>query len=148
MANFQTSQKEIAARAGVSRATVSYALRNPPKILQATRRRVIALAEELGYRPDPLVRKLMVHLATGRERRTQATVALFIPGYPPSSLEHDLRLRPMLAGAQSQADRHGLHFEQLWLEGVPRMTLTRPGSMAITTSWRPLRSIWRRHSAR
>jgi DNA-binding LacI/PurR family transcriptional regulator len=43
---------EIAARAGVSRGTVSLALRRSPKISATTTERVFNVARELGYRPN------------------------------------------------------------------------------------------------
>lgn len=49
----RVSMGDIAKRLGVSRATVSYALRGHPKISAARRAEVQALAAELGYRPDP-----------------------------------------------------------------------------------------------
>ncbi|HOK00123.1 MAG TPA: LacI family DNA-binding transcriptional regulator [Termitinemataceae bacterium] len=50
--------KEIAERAGVSKATVSFAFNSPWKITDATRQRVLQVAEELEYVPDPLARTL------------------------------------------------------------------------------------------
>ena len=43
---------QIAEEAGVARATVSYALREHPKIPLATATRVRKAAERLGYRPN------------------------------------------------------------------------------------------------
>jgi LacI family transcriptional regulator len=51
--------RTIAEQAGVSHTTVSLALRNSPLILPETRKRVLAIADELGYRPDPMVGKVM-----------------------------------------------------------------------------------------
>ncbi|MCX7655999.1 MAG: LacI family transcriptional regulator [Treponemataceae bacterium] len=50
--------KDIAERAGVSKATVSFAFNSPWKITEATRHRVLQVAEELEYVPDPLARTL------------------------------------------------------------------------------------------
>ena len=44
--------KDIAARAGVSIATVSHAFRNPGRVSDKTRERVLAAASELGYTPN------------------------------------------------------------------------------------------------
>ncbi len=54
---------DVAARAGVSRTTVSFVLNRRPgaQISQATRERVLAAARDLGYRPHPAAR----HLAGG-----------------------------------------------------------------------------------
>ena len=46
---------------GVHPSTVSLALRNDPSISEATRRRVHAAAEKIGYRPDPLLDAFNTH---------------------------------------------------------------------------------------
>jgi DNA-binding LacI/PurR family transcriptional regulator len=66
---------EIARRAGVSRSTVSYALTGNRAVSEATRQRIQAVIDELGYRPNPAARAL-------REGRTR-TIGLVIP---PASL--------------------------------------------------------------
>jgi DNA-binding LacI/PurR family transcriptional regulator len=49
---------DVAARAGVSTALVSIVMRDVPGASAATRRRVLAVAEELGYHPDARARLL------------------------------------------------------------------------------------------
>lgn len=51
--------EEVAKRAGVSLATASYALNNNKKIKEETRKKVLQVAEELGYIPNALARGLM-----------------------------------------------------------------------------------------
>ena len=50
--------KDIAARAGVSIGAVSYALNGRPGVSEATRLRVLTVAEELGWVPDNAARRL------------------------------------------------------------------------------------------
>jgi DNA-binding LacI/PurR family transcriptional regulator len=50
--------REVARRAGVSIATVSYVLNESAPISEETRARVLAAAAELGYRPSALARSL------------------------------------------------------------------------------------------
>ena len=52
----RTSLKDLAAKLGVSIATVSRALRNSPEIGQEMQQRVKALAKELNYRPNQIGR--------------------------------------------------------------------------------------------
>jgi len=54
--------KDIAARAGVSIATVSHAFRNPGRVSRETREKVLKVARDLGYSPN----NLAVSLRTAR----------------------------------------------------------------------------------
>jgi LacI family transcriptional regulator len=59
--------RDIAEKAGVSRMTVSKALRGTKGVSPATRERIRALATEMGYQPNPQVAKAMAAVAkTGR----------------------------------------------------------------------------------
>lgn len=61
------SRKEVAERAGVSVATVSYVLNGKPGVSEQTRRKVHAVMSELGYKPSYAARALKIkktnHLA-------------------------------------------------------------------------------------
>ncbi|MCV2394220.1 LacI family transcriptional regulator [Actinotalea sp. M2MS4P-6] len=65
--------KDVARAAGVSAATVSYVINDHPgqKITDATRKRVLEAAEQLGYQPSEAARAL--------RRGTSQTVLLLIP---------------------------------------------------------------------
>ncbi len=52
---------EIAQRLGVASSTISRALRNDPRISIDLRNRVRSVADELGYKPNPLVSALMAN---------------------------------------------------------------------------------------
>jgi LacI family transcriptional regulator/LacI family repressor for deo operon, udp, cdd, tsx, nupC, and nupG len=52
------SIRDVAARAGVSPATVSRVFTRPDTVAQETRNRVIAVADELSYSPHPVARSL------------------------------------------------------------------------------------------
>jgi DNA-binding LacI/PurR family transcriptional regulator len=49
---------DIAQRAGVSKVAVSYALAGKPGVSEATRRRIVAIAEEIGFNPNSAARAL------------------------------------------------------------------------------------------
>ncbi len=52
--------QDIAKRLGLSSTTISLALRDHPRISQATKDRIRALIAELNYEPDPVARALVV----------------------------------------------------------------------------------------
>ena len=62
---------DVAAEAGVAPSTVSRSFTNPGRVNDATREHVLAVAAELGYRPNPAARAL----ESGRTN----TVALVLP---------------------------------------------------------------------
>lgn len=66
--------EDVARACGVSVATVSRALRGLPNVSPATRKRVMKVATDLGYRPDPNAARL----AAGKT----ATVALCVTAIP------------------------------------------------------------------
>lgn len=63
--------KDIAEKAGVSKTAVSFAFNNPERISKATYRRIMDIAKEIGYSPDPIARIL----ATRQTR----TIGLLLP---------------------------------------------------------------------
>lgn len=73
--------RDVAKAAGVSLMTVSLALRNHPKISATTRDRVRRFAEQLGYRPDPEIARLMTRL---HGRKTSGLAAMAIVDVSPS----------------------------------------------------------------
>lgn len=67
--------QDIADKAGVTKATVSMALRNHPRISRQTIERVQKIAEELNYRTNPLIAAYMTQLRTNRKSTFTTTIA-------------------------------------------------------------------------
>jgi DNA-binding LacI/PurR family transcriptional regulator len=67
--------RQIAERAGLSTAAVSQALRGSHRISESTRKRVKALADEMGWRPNPLVSAHQARLRALHPPKYQATMA-------------------------------------------------------------------------
>jgi LacI family transcriptional regulator len=113
--------EDVAKSAGVHRTTVSLALRNHPRIPEATRDRVKAVAKRLGYRINPLVSALMQSRRSGKPVK-HATLA-YVTNYPTRygwrPEHHD---RPdFFPGAVQRAADFGYKLEHFWL-GEPGMT--------------------------
>jgi len=75
---------DIAQRAGVSKVAVSYALNGQPGVSEATRKRIVAIAEEIGFRPSSAARVLSgaaaqaVGLVLSRPARTLGLEPFFM----------------------------------------------------------------------
>jgi DNA-binding LacI/PurR family transcriptional regulator len=75
---------DIARQAGVSKVAVSYALNGQPGVSEATRRRIVAIAEEIGFSPSSAARALSgaaaqaIGLALCRPARTLGLEPFFM----------------------------------------------------------------------
>jgi len=116
--------KKIAERAGVSLATVSYALRNHPKIPVETRQRVQDAARALGYRPNPRVAGLMAHIRRGRTRLAGERIAFVWVHTTRTEASRQPLLRAVLKGARERALQAGYAVEEFWTND-PGMTEVR-----------------------
>jgi len=68
--------KDVAFKAGVHYSTASLALSDSPKLPVATRKRIQAVAEKMGYQPDAALSALNAYRAVKQSVRFQATLAL------------------------------------------------------------------------
>jgi len=101
------TMKSVAEACGLSRAAVSMALRNHPKIPKATRERVFAAAKKVGYKPNPLVSALM----SARVRHTPATGNMAL-----LNLDVTEERDGFTAGALAQAEQLGYSMEEYVLK--------------------------------
>lgn len=107
--------QDIADKAGLSKATVSLALRNHSCIPPQTRARIQALAEQMGYRPNPLVSALMTYQrASQPSRPTHLTIAIVMNfSRSTSGWKHYLS-EDLLASAAARTRQLGYHVEEFW----------------------------------
>ena len=93
---------DVAARSGVSIATVSRALREPHRVSGDTRDRVLAAIDELGYRPN----RAAASLRRGRTGVIALVVTCLVVAY--SAWVWRLTLAERRAAAGSSEDSEGL----------------------------------------
>jgi len=74
----QPKLDDVAKKANVSKCTASLALRHSHKISPATTKRVLEAADELGYRPNPLVGIHMAHIRNTRSEAYRSTLGFLI----------------------------------------------------------------------
>lgn len=69
--NEMVTQEQIAQKLGISRQLVTFALAGYPQVSDMSRKRILATAQKMGYRPNPHARAL--------KRRRSGIIALWIP---------------------------------------------------------------------
>ncbi|MDF3058857.1 MAG: LacI family transcriptional regulator [Rariglobus sp.] len=119
--------QDIADAAGVSRMAVSYALRNNPKVPAATRRRIQEIAESLGYRPDPLIQRLSVHLANARRSPHAGCIGYITTDRTKSVWRGIPAYRTAFNALTERAEQLGYRIEEFWLgaQGMNAAKLSR-----------------------
>lgn len=127
----------IAKAAGVSRMTVSLALRNHPYVAKETARKVRETAEKLGYRPDPEINRLMSYLRTARGARPDSVVAFLDPWPKSKDIPDRYHLQLLLGGVNARCEELGFTSTVLWLK-EPGMTLRRMNSILYARGIRGL----------
>ncbi len=125
---FRVVLREIADKTGISRMAVSLALRGKSGVSAATRKKVLKIAKELGYEPDPDVARLLSHIRFKNPISTKACLALLTSG----ATSQDWKLYPTerkyVEGTHARAKEYGYHIEEFWIN-EPGMTLSRLGNI-------------------
>ncbi|NJN16687.1 MAG: LacI family transcriptional regulator [Oscillochloris sp.] len=113
--------KDVAARAGVSTATVSYVINGTGTVTEATRQRVLTVIAELDYRPNYAARSLRTRprtlglvLPTLAERLADPTLAELVAGLSAGAAEANYYL---LLATVSQGQSEAELGAQLTLSG-------------------------------
>ena len=126
--NSRISLRAIAEQAGLTRMAVSLALRNKPGVSPATRQRVLELARQMGYQPDPEVAKLLARIRIQRPAAAQACLALLTSGPEPAYWKKFITERKYVEGAHARAREYGYRMEEFWLN-QPGLTAERLSSI-------------------
>jgi len=119
------SQRDLARIAGVSPMTVSLALRGHHSIPAETRERIVALAAEHGYRPDPALAALNAYRVENASHSFQGVLA-WLSFFP--SRQIDPNCNGYFQGAQARAERLGYRLEPFWIQ-EPGLTAERASSI-------------------
>jgi LacI family transcriptional regulator len=117
------SCKTIAQEAGVSRMTVSMALRGHPRVAAETRERIKKIAARQGYTPDPNLIQLMGYLRRRDISKEEPVIAL-LNGQRRPIRELNPEARRVRRGAVERAEELGFKTEDFWLH-EPNMRVER-----------------------
>lgn len=110
----------IAKLAGVSRMSVSKALRHHPGVSKATRARIERIARQLHYAPDARLATWMSHVRSTKKRES-VVLAWLNTSDSESCWRKLLPLRPYWEGAMKRCTELGYHLESFWMH-EPGMT--------------------------
>ena len=119
----QVTQQDIATRAGVHITTVSLALRDSHKLRTTTRARIQALAEEMGYRPDPMLSALTVYRERLKRVRHQGVIAWMCPVVRKGEAAPDNKEYRL--GAEARCVEAGYKLEDFYLSDLGRSRLSK-----------------------
>jgi LacI family transcriptional regulator len=117
---------DVAKQAGVHVTTVSLALRNHPRLPEATRRRIQALAQEMGYTPDPMLRALVSYRSKVALPRHKPTLA-YVTNWNTRWGWKEVTAHPQFfSGALAKAAELGFSLEHFWMreEGMTQGRLS------------------------
>lgn len=106
---------EVARVAGVSKNTVSLALRGSPRISDATRNHVLEVARSMGYRLNPTVANLMAQLRKSRTPGYQATLALVNANEAADAFIRHPTIPYYVNGCRQRAKQLGYQLDEFWL---------------------------------
>jgi LacI family transcriptional regulator len=107
---------DVARAAGVSKNTVSLALRNDRQIPPGTRHKISEIACRLGYRKNPTVAHLMAQLrAGGASPGLKATLALLNANEDPAAFRTHPTIPTYIAGCRRRSGQTGYSLDEFWL---------------------------------
>lgn len=107
--------REIAARIGLSKSTVSLALREDSRISASTREKVRAVAQELGYRPNPVLTQMMRSMRASQPMKARALLGLLHGFSNPRQARTNSYHQDWVKGATQRATQLGYIVDELWL---------------------------------
>jgi len=119
MALKRITMTEVARVAKVHQTTVSLALRNDPRLPRETRARIRALAENLGYRPDPMLSALNFYRSSKDTTKTQQSIAFVMRSRVGLPTEYFFVDELFLKGARRAAERMGYRIVPFQIKNSP-----------------------------
>lgn len=129
--------RSLAAEAGVSVATMSFALRGLPEVAVATRDRLQEFAASRGYRINPLVAAIYSQVRRRKSRGDHNVIAYLNTWWPKRAWETCNTKTGQFRGAARRAAELGFRLENFWLR-EPGMT---PARLAQIFKARGIRGV-------
>lgn len=111
----RVTMAQIAAEAGVSKNTVSLALRGDRQVTAATRERIEKIADRLGYQRNPLMSHLMAVLRQQHPVNYRCNLALINAHRDQHAFSRNATVPSYVEGCQRRAKVRGYRFDEFWL---------------------------------
>lgn len=108
--------REIAKEAGLHHATVARILKNQGRVSEETRKKVMAIAERVGYGKNPLLSAWMAQRRSLGSAQSLANIAVVVGDYTLYKKQHPFKL--MEAQYLATAKAHGYHLSFLCLKSL------------------------------
>lgn len=115
------SMNDVAKAAGVSKMTVSLAIRKDPHISAQTQKKVMRVVAKLNYVGNPHVAELMSRLRTSKSACFKATIGLINANEDPKAFQNHPTIPTYIAGITQTAQRLGYGLDRFWLHD-PKMS--------------------------
>lgn len=110
-----SSLSAVAALAGVSAMTVSRVLGRSPHVAAQTRERVLAAVQQVGYRPNPQIARIMSVVRGAKRRRQQATIGVVRDDIANDDLHDPAYQYVSTADISRRAEHHGYGVDEFFL---------------------------------
>jgi len=110
-----SSLRKIAKIVGYSSTTVSNAIRGRAVVTPETREKILRVAHELGYRPNPALTHVMADIRSGRRPEFVAKLALVNGHRDRDAFVTHPTIPTYLAGCRKRAEELGYSFDTFWL---------------------------------
>ncbi|MDQ8205536.1 LacI family DNA-binding transcriptional regulator [Pelagicoccus sp. SDUM812003] len=121
---------DVAKEYGCHPTTVSMALRNHPRLPQKTIEKIQALAEKMGYRPDPALGALVAYRRNATASRKASPLAYVTHWNTRFGWKDVDAHRQFYEGASERAESLGYKLDHFWL-GDPNLSIQRIGEILV-----------------
>jgi len=106
----------IAKKLQVDQSTVSLALRNSPRISEATKKRIQKEAAAMGYKPNPFVSALM-RMRRVRSKKTGVSLVAWVSNWDQKDAWKEVPyFLSVFRGATERLSENGFRLEHFWLD--------------------------------
>lgn len=109
------SMKDIADRLGVSKMTVSLALRNDPQVSESRKKEILETAKAMGYVRNAKFGELMSQMRAGQGSSGRGNIALINCNQDPKALSRHPTIPSYVAGIRRRAQSLGYSTDNFWL---------------------------------